>query len=262
MLPCIILAITLSLATAAKEPYDSNPKYNYGYNIDDGVSGDSKSLRETRDGDVVEGSYSLLEPDGTRRVVEYTVDSVKGFNAVVRRYPMKNSIGKEVNKPAPPSVTSSSVPGLEIPPSPTVMQSRIGAPSTVSPDTVRIDFTAAKTSPVTNIPSSTPKLQGLFSNTRSSPKNSRVSTTANMQKSLASNSRSSPKSSQMSSNDSTGSRRESSSRNLYSSRVGKVAYFSAPVISSPYSFIIPPSFLGFRSPSGHLLPGSAIVTAL
>lgn len=34
---------------------------------------------------MVKGSYSLTEPDGTLRVVEYTADSARGFNAVVKR---------------------------------------------------------------------------------------------------------------------------------------------------------------------------------
>jgi len=34
---------------------------------------------------VVQGAYSLIEADGTRRIVEYTADPVHGFNAVVRR---------------------------------------------------------------------------------------------------------------------------------------------------------------------------------
>lgn len=44
-----------------------------------------KSQQETRSGDVVQGAYSLIEPDGTHRIVEYTADPVHGFNAVVRR---------------------------------------------------------------------------------------------------------------------------------------------------------------------------------
>lgn len=42
------------------------------------MTGDAKSQTETRSGDVVQGSYSLVEPDGTRRIVEYTADPVQG----------------------------------------------------------------------------------------------------------------------------------------------------------------------------------------
>lgn len=53
--------------------------------MNDPVTGDNKAQTETRDGGVVKGSYSLSEPDGTIRVVDYTADSVSGFNAVVKR---------------------------------------------------------------------------------------------------------------------------------------------------------------------------------
>lgn len=49
--------------------------------------GDNKVQEETRNGDVVEGSYSLIEPDGARRLVSYAADPINGFNAVVQRDP-------------------------------------------------------------------------------------------------------------------------------------------------------------------------------
>nr|CAH7768538.1 unnamed protein product [Callosobruchus chinensis] len=70
------------------EEYDPHPQYNYGYDIEDHLTGDSKSQHESRDGDVVQGSYSLTDPDGTRRTVDYTADPINGFNAVVRREPI------------------------------------------------------------------------------------------------------------------------------------------------------------------------------
>lgn len=69
------------------DEYDPHPQYSYGYDVQDALTGDSKSQYETRNGDVVSGSYSLIEADGTRRVVEYTADPVNGFNAVVHREP-------------------------------------------------------------------------------------------------------------------------------------------------------------------------------
>lgn len=67
------------------EEYDHHPQYNFAYDIQDGLTGDFKNQHESRDGDVVKGQYSLLEADGTRRVVDYTADPVNGFNAVVSR---------------------------------------------------------------------------------------------------------------------------------------------------------------------------------
>ncbi|CAG2063914.1 unnamed protein product, partial [Timema podura] len=67
--------------------YDPNPQYSYAYSVQDALTGDNKAQQETRNGDVVQGSYSLVEPDGTRRIVEYTADPHNGFNAVVHREP-------------------------------------------------------------------------------------------------------------------------------------------------------------------------------
>lgn len=64
---------------------DSRPQYAFSYGVKDSLSGDDKSQHETRDGDVVKGQYSLVEADGTRRVVDYTADPINGFNAVVSK---------------------------------------------------------------------------------------------------------------------------------------------------------------------------------
>jgi hypothetical protein len=65
--------------------YDAHPHYSYTYSVNDASTGDNKAQSETRDGDVVSGQYSLIEADGTRRVVDYTADPVNGFNAVVHK---------------------------------------------------------------------------------------------------------------------------------------------------------------------------------
>ncbi|XP_061389001.1 larval cuticle protein A3A-like [Musca vetustissima] len=67
------------------EPYDTNPQYSYSYAVNDPTTGDVKSQEETRDGDNTKGAYSLIEPDGTRLLVQYTADSINGFNAIVQR---------------------------------------------------------------------------------------------------------------------------------------------------------------------------------
>jgi hypothetical protein len=53
--------------------------------VHDPLTGDHKNQEEVRDGDVVKGSYSLAEPDGTIRTVHYTADDLNGFNAVVKK---------------------------------------------------------------------------------------------------------------------------------------------------------------------------------
>ncbi|XP_031626144.1 larval cuticle protein A2B-like isoform X2 [Contarinia nasturtii] len=82
------VAAPLAVAKVAADDYDPNPQYSYSYDINDALTGDSKSQSESRSGDVVQGSYSLVEPDGTRRIVEYTADPVQGFNAVVHKEPL------------------------------------------------------------------------------------------------------------------------------------------------------------------------------
>lgn len=61
------------------------PKYSFNYGIKDPHTGDIKSQSEVRDGDVVKGQYSLVEPDGSVRTVDYTADDHNGFNAVVHK---------------------------------------------------------------------------------------------------------------------------------------------------------------------------------
>ncbi|XP_065093359.1 larval cuticle protein A2B-like [Ochlerotatus camptorhynchus] len=83
-----IAKVAAPVLAKAVDDYDPNPQYSYSYHIADAVTGDNKEQQESRSGDVVTGSYSLVEPDGTRRVVEYTADPVNGFNAVVHRQPL------------------------------------------------------------------------------------------------------------------------------------------------------------------------------
>ncbi|XP_063621383.1 pro-resilin-like [Cydia splendana] len=65
--------------------YQDRPRYAFNYGVADHSTGDVKSQHETRDGDVVQGQYSLVEPDGSVRTVDYTADPVHGFNAVVSK---------------------------------------------------------------------------------------------------------------------------------------------------------------------------------
>ncbi|XP_017488848.1 PREDICTED: cuticle protein 8-like [Rhagoletis zephyria] len=66
------------------EPHH-HPKYEFKYGVKDAHTGDHKSQWEHRDGDHVKGGYTFAEADGTIRVVEYTADKHKGFQAVVKR---------------------------------------------------------------------------------------------------------------------------------------------------------------------------------
>ncbi|XP_050094027.1 cuticle protein-like [Anopheles aquasalis] len=73
------------LAAEYKGDYYAHPQYSYNYGVHDSLTGDVKSQVESRDGDVVKGQYSLVEPDGSVRTVDYTADDINGFNAVVSK---------------------------------------------------------------------------------------------------------------------------------------------------------------------------------
>ncbi|XP_063922675.1 pupal cuticle protein Edg-84A-like [Zophobas morio] len=98
--------LVLFLATAYGRPQHSyapaheygskSPGYSFSYGVKDLHTGDVKHQWEKKDGDTVRGHYSVLEPDGSVRTVDYTVDGKNGFNAVVNRVPSHKS-------PVPPA---------------------------------------------------------------------------------------------------------------------------------------------------------------
>ncbi|ETN60422.1 cuticular protein 64, RR-2 family [Anopheles darlingi] len=59
--------------------------YKFEYGVKDPHTGDHKTHWEERDGDVVKGAYTILDADGSSRLVEYTADPHHGFNAVVKK---------------------------------------------------------------------------------------------------------------------------------------------------------------------------------
>lgn len=72
--------------------YDSPAQYDFSYSVHDEHTGDVKSQEESRNGDAVHGSYSLIDADGFKRTVEYTADEHNGFNAVVHREPIAHHV--------------------------------------------------------------------------------------------------------------------------------------------------------------------------
>ncbi|KAF7287954.1 hypothetical protein GWI33_000019 [Rhynchophorus ferrugineus] len=83
-----VVAAPPVLARVSDATYDPLPQYSFGYDVQDALTGDSKSQVESRNGDIVQGQYSLVDPDGTRRIVDYVADPINGFNAVVRKAPL------------------------------------------------------------------------------------------------------------------------------------------------------------------------------
>lgn len=79
------VAAAVSVVRDTDDYVDPHPQYSYAYKVQDSITGDSKTQEESRDGDVVKGSYSLVEPDGAIRTVNYYADPINGFNAVVSR---------------------------------------------------------------------------------------------------------------------------------------------------------------------------------
>lgn len=82
--------------------------YNFEYSVHDDSTGDIKTQQESREGDVVHGSYSLIDADGYKRIVEYTSDDHSGFNAVVRREPLQGIIKTPVVAKVPAPVYAAS----------------------------------------------------------------------------------------------------------------------------------------------------------
>lgn len=99
--PAAVAAPLVAAPVAARlEEFDPLPQYRFGYDVADSLTGDYKSQQEERNGDLVQGSYSLVDPDGTRRTVDYSADSVNGFNAVVRKEPLVAAAPAVIAEPA------------------------------------------------------------------------------------------------------------------------------------------------------------------
>ncbi|KAK7869768.1 hypothetical protein R5R35_008304 [Gryllus longicercus] len=78
-------ALLAPQALVYAKDYYAYPAYKYEYAVHDPHTGDVKQQHEVRDGDRVKGAYSLVEADGSVRVVEYVADGHSGFNAVVKK---------------------------------------------------------------------------------------------------------------------------------------------------------------------------------
>ncbi|CAH2087550.1 unnamed protein product [Euphydryas editha] len=87
VLALAVAASAVPLVPVAKIAYaepEAPAHYEFQYSVHDEHNGDVKQQQESRAGDVVHGSYSLVQPDGVHRIVEYSADKVNGFNANVR----------------------------------------------------------------------------------------------------------------------------------------------------------------------------------
>lgn len=78
--------IPVPVAVSQAHMEKREPNYEFGYSVSDISTGDHKSHHERRYNDHVQGQYSLVEPDGSIRTVDYTA-TPDGFRSEVRRTP-------------------------------------------------------------------------------------------------------------------------------------------------------------------------------
>lgn len=81
-----------------QEQHEEPANYNFEYSVHDEHTGDIKSQKETAHDGHIEGHYSLVEPDGHRRIVHYTADDHSGFEAKVEREEIKGYHAPEQQK--------------------------------------------------------------------------------------------------------------------------------------------------------------------
>lgn len=77
----------------------ANPSYQFGFDVKDDEFTNYQNRKETRDGGIIKGSYSVVDSDGFIRTVSYTADPKEGFKAEVVREP--TDIVVKVPTPAP-----------------------------------------------------------------------------------------------------------------------------------------------------------------
>ncbi|XP_062544249.1 putative uncharacterized protein DDB_G0271606 isoform X1 [Armigeres subalbatus] len=82
-----------------EEDYDPNPSYQFGFDVKDDEFTNYQNRKEQRDGNVIKGSYSVVDSDGFIRTVTYTADPKEGFKAEVSRQP--TDIVVKTPKPIP-----------------------------------------------------------------------------------------------------------------------------------------------------------------
>lgn len=107
---CVTAAFAQFAAPAYKPPFSAPQDYpaapyNFEYSVNDPATYNVHSRSEYSDGNGnVKGTYSLVEPDGSVRVVEYTADPYRGFNAQVKKAPGPyNNFGSPAYQPAYPT---------------------------------------------------------------------------------------------------------------------------------------------------------------
>ncbi|XP_039964081.1 uncharacterized protein LOC120777037 [Bactrocera tryoni] len=96
----------------ARVDFIAKPAYEFAYGVEDAQARLLQNRQETRDGDAVWGSYSVVDPDGNLRVVKYTADHENGFQAEVT----SNGLGTTVHGQQPVSYAPLQNPSPTTPP--------------------------------------------------------------------------------------------------------------------------------------------------
>nr|AWK28383.1 cuticular protein [Nilaparvata lugens] len=113
--PAIPLPYGFQEVRAIDTTDEDHPRYAYNYGVHSPDTGDVKQQSEQRDGDLVRGQYSLLEADGSLRVVDYVAGGSSGFTAVVKRIGPgggRPGGGRPVKPPPPVTPTKFVEPGF------------------------------------------------------------------------------------------------------------------------------------------------------
>lgn len=74
--------------------------YEFQYEVNEPSTGDIKQQQEMAKDGVVKGQYWLIQPDGSKRIVDYTADDKNGFQATVKIIPAEPG-WKPAAQPAP-----------------------------------------------------------------------------------------------------------------------------------------------------------------
>ncbi|XP_076053415.1 pro-resilin-like [Oratosquilla oratoria] len=79
----VLLLALVAIVTARPQDDNTPAKYEFQWAVEDEESANDFGHNESRDGDLTEGSYYVLLPDGRRLEVTYTVNGEGGFEPVV-----------------------------------------------------------------------------------------------------------------------------------------------------------------------------------
>ncbi|XP_052742500.1 cuticle protein 18.6-like [Bicyclus anynana] len=154
-------AASAGLVPVAKVAYaepEAPAHYEFQYSVQDGHTGDVKQQQEARAGDAVHGSYSLVQPDGVQRIVDYTADALHGFNAAVRYE------GHPVAAPAPAKLAYAA-PVARVAYAAPVAKVAYAAPVSYAAPVARVAYSApvAYAAPVAKVAYSAPLAQVSYS---------------------------------------------------------------------------------------------------